>query len=505
MQLASNETATRALDRRWLTLSWVTTWLLIVYFAIILPVERLAPIINRWQVAILLFPASAAAVYFAARALLSRMKQPTERAKELWLLALVLLVTALSSDIAFTAYTNVSPKFEGNREKLYAERVVDEHMWDGELMPDQYMPTHENFWIYKPGQRRSATVYGEQYYPALSRHAGLDSSVLQLHNVEFIIDRYGLRNANPPDNAGIFVLGDSFCFGYHTTQSAIFSELLSARLNQPVYNMGVSGFSPLQEFLMLRYFLTTYPNAFRPRHLLWFIFEGNDLEGTYAEENMSAAAIRDAAAGKKRPKTLNDILKGTIVETVSNIPAVIRRQSIVRRFMDGSVTLPSGGLKKTTQNHLMLDGETLLDPIYHSPKYGYKILRQQYLDRAGNSLADVMNHPNAARLAVVFDRMKALANKHAFDVTVVTAPTSVRLYKDYFEDLPPVTAEPYFLRYATKLADKEGFAHLDLYALMTPFARNEYLYYADDTHWNERGHQVVADVLAEHLGHSLSR
>jgi lysophospholipase L1-like esterase len=40
---------------------------------------------------------------------------------------------------------------------------------------------------------------------------------------------------------------------------------------------------------------------------------------------------------------------------------------------------------------------------------------------------------------------------------------------------------------------------VDLYELLKPQASTELLYYRDDTHWTPRGHQLVADLLAEHL------
>jgi hypothetical protein len=94
--------------------------------------------------------------------------------------------------------------------------------------------------------------------------------------------------------------------------------------------------------------------------------------------------------------------------------------------------------------------------------------------------------------------MKALAQSRHFDVTVVMVPSDVRLYKDYFEDLPPISNEPHFIRYMEKLSAEAGFKYVDLYALMAPFAAKELLFYRDDTHWNERGHQIVAQILAEH-------
>jgi hypothetical protein len=93
--------------------------------------------------------------------------------------------------------------------------------------------------------------------------------------------------------------------------------------------------------------------------------------------------------------------------------------------------------------------------------------------------------------------MKALAQEHGFDVTVVIIPTDVRLYKDYLEDLPSVTKEPHFINYVKELSQKTGFKHLDLNELLAPYAEKEMIYYRDDTHWNERGHEIVAKILAE--------
>ncbi len=137
------------------------------------------------------------------------------------------------------------------------------------------------FKSYKPSQIRSGETYGELYYPDLLKHQVLREEVLQLRHIDFIIDQYGLRNATPPSESDVFVLGDSFAFGHHMTQSSTFPSLLKSRLGKPVYNMGVIAISPLQEYLILDYFLKTNPDAFKPRDLLWLIFEGNDLEDSY--------------------------------------------------------------------------------------------------------------------------------------------------------------------------------------------------------------------------------
>ena len=150
-------------------------------------------------------------------------------------------------------------------------------------------------------------------------------------------------------------------------------------------------------------------------------------------------------------------------------------------------------------NHYQLEGSTLAYPLYHSPQFGYRLFRQAYLDVATQPASFFLNHPNRRSFDAAFRRMQALSEQHGFQVTVVTVPTAGRLYKDAYEDLPAITEEPHFIRYVDQLADGLGFEHLDLDALLRPYAEHELLFYRDDTHWNERGHEIVAQLLTRHV------
>ena len=247
-------------------------------------------------------------------------------------------------------------------------------------------------WVYKPAQIRSGETYGELYYPDLLKHQVLREEVLQLRHIDFMIDQYGLRNATPPSESDVFVLGDSFAFGYHMTQSSTFPSLLKSRLGKPVYNMGVSGISPFQEYLILDYFLKTNPDAFKPRDLLWLIFEGNDLEDTYAE-------TRDEALPVPRSTFRDKVL--TTLASVARLPMYVREQSVVRRLAIGEVSIGNG---KEMDQHYRLDGETIAFPLYHSARFGYKLFRQAYIDDATMPESYVLNHPNRPHLDKTFDQ-----------------------------------------------------------------------------------------------------
>lgn len=489
MKTATAASGTHGVRLRWMAAAWFWLWLFAVYLAVVLPFDRLWPTIDRWYVTGFLLTVSSAAILGALRIFARRAADANQQVKEITLLTGVLLFGLLAVDVGFTAYTNFNTTFRSDQARLLEQRHHDPRVWDGELMPAQYQPTTANFWLYKPGQSKAAAVYGQHYYTGLLRHPIIRDSVLELRQIEFIIDRYGLRNVEDPANAAVFVLGDSFCFGHHMTQSAIFPELLKVRLGEPVYNMGVSGTSPLHQLLLFDWLLRAYPDAFRPSRLLWLIFEGNDLEDSYEPTSQTQSPRR----------SLSEIFAGTVVGGAADTRALLRKQSVLRLLTGGEITLTAAIARQTKQNHFEIDGETLAYPLYRSDRFGYAIFRQAYLRQAAQSEASVLKHPNWPRLVKTFQRMRSLAEQHHFAVTIVTVPTNVRLYKDYFEDLPPIAAQPYFIDHLKKLAEEVGFAHVDLTKLLAPYASTEMIYHRDDTHWNERGHEIVADLVAREV------
>jgi SGNH hydrolase-like domain, acetyltransferase AlgX len=488
MAMSEPPTGKGSVQLLWRLSSVAAIWLLLVYLGLVLPVDRLLPFMNRWFGAVALLVASLVLTHYALDRWLWRGPDAAEKTRNALLLAVVTLVCALFGDIGFTAFANVNPSHSFDPRKLYSEgRDRDVHMWDSESLPYTYHPTQENFYLHKPGQTKVSTIFGEHYYPALYSHKILRESVLKARNVAFVIDKYGLRNTDDPATAKIFALGDSFCLGYHMTQEATFITRMKALLGEPVYNMGASGTSPMQQYLLLQYMLRTYPDAFKPRQLLWLLFEGNDLEENY-DLLLPSPVSR-----------LRSAFEGTVVGVVANMPALIRHESIIRLVTGGDVELTSEVGPRTKFNHYKVDGQSIGVPLYHSARFGYRLFRQTYIDRATQPESYVRNHPNQPALVDTFRRMKALAAEHGFEVTVVTVPTAPRLYKADFEDLPPITKEPHFINYLKRLADENGFRRLDLYELLTPYAEKELIYNRDDTHWNERGHEIVAQLLAERV------
>lgn len=140
--------------------------------------------------------------------------------------------------------------------------------------------------------------------------------------------------------------------------------------------------------------------------------------------------------------------------------------------------------------------------VYRSQRFGLKLFHPEQIERARSSREYVVNHPNWVRLQETFERMASLAGRYDFRTIVLIAPTDARVYASFFDDFPALSEQPYLNDLVSELAGQFGFEVLNLQTLMQPYAQKELLYFRDDDHWSERGHEVVAEILARFLATS---
>ena len=99
---------------------------------------------------------------------------------------------------------------------------------------------------------------------------------------KYMSDRYGFNN---PDNVwdfnyiDILIIGDSFAHGACVNRPYDIASLLRNKTNKNVISVAYSDNGPLIELATLREFFTTNTNI-----VLWFYYEGNDLEGIIKEK-----------------------------------------------------------------------------------------------------------------------------------------------------------------------------------------------------------------------------
>jgi hypothetical protein len=396
-----------------------------------------------------------------------------------------ILLSLLAMDLIYTVYQNATAPGDRHVSLTYA-RNGDVHPWYGELYPRTYYPTAGNFRVYKPGVTVRAETFGEFYRPAMKASRTLTDSVLQWRRIDYVIDRHGFRDTTPRDSARVVVLGDSFAFGYAIADDLLWVNRFESAIGQPVYNLGISSTGPRPQVDLLRYVLEDAP-APPIDHLLWVLFEGNDLENSHAERRDPPPAT----GGKAR------LVQGTVLEVVARFPETIRRQSVLHQWRTGRLVFRAPGGATSLLDHYQADGVPLEFPLYHSARHGYRLFNPQDIDRAARPADYVADHPNRPRIERLFDTMRELSEQYGFTVTLVLAPSAARLYGAEFGIEPAPTDTPHFLNFLTAQANRVDFAVVDLLSVLTDSSRHELLYFRDDHHWNERGNEVVAGYLTD--------
>jgi hypothetical protein len=406
------------------------------------------------------------------------------RRRDLLALCLSLLFAFLVVDTAYTVRINSQAK---RRSEQTDERLNDPHVWHGELFPRSYHPSERAFTLYKPNVRVEGLTYGEYYERRMLESPTLVRQVLRLKRLVYTIDANGLRNRAPIRQSRLWALGDSFVLGYSTTEGLTWVDRLGDLTGQSIYNVGVSATGPALQLQVLEHLLRNGKEAAKPERLLWMLFEGNDLENSYAERTLPSARTG------YRP-----LFDDTFIGDLLSLPSTIRGRSVLGRLLEGEMRATP---RRGTMSHdpYLIDGVPLATPLYQSEGWGSCMFNPEDIDRATKGEDYVQSHPNRPLLEQTFERMKILGEEFDFRVTVMVAPSAPRVHARWFPHMPQPTAAPHFIRYVEGLAKRVGFETIDLLGPLSADRSHELLYYCDDHHWNEHGNDVVARVLAERL------
>ena len=448
------------------------------------PAPRVGGIVFTTPRVLLLLLIGGLALRSAVRVAAARGLVSPGRLLDLSFLSLALLGSLLAVDVAVSVYLNrTAPAVE-----LESAAQTDSHAMVGEWYPPLYFPTEKNFRIHKPGFAISGSHYGGFYLPAMLDSPTLVDSVLDRRHVSIRINELGFRESGALDACPIFALGDSFTFGWGVTEGATWPDLLEQSLGTCVYNLGINDASPKQELMLLEHLLAQ-PRRPPVQRVLWVLYEGNDLEDSYAD----ARPALTRAAGPAR------MLQGTVFGAIPVFVEGVRTQSLIHHLRTGRLRLRTSSAEREAAAHYTIDGVTLVTPLFHSGQLGYMLLDASLLDRGARSERYVRTHRHRRQLDRTFARMRRLSDSLHFQVTVVIVPTSARLYAPAFHPTPAPSAEPYFVQYLGERARASGFDVVDLLQELAPYARTELLYFRDDDHLNPRGHDVVARILASRL------
>jgi lysophospholipase L1-like esterase len=254
------------------------------------------------------------------------------------------------------------------------------------------------------------------------------------------------------DSERILVLGDSFAWGYGVEESERFSQLLEKSLDVEVINAGVSGYSTDQELLWYKSEGTKYETDLVILVLAGIDVGDNDqqlVNTIYYKPKFVIEEGELVPTGYPVPKTS---LQGKIIYSLSQRSALA--YFLVQRYFD---LLSVYGKIKVNSDHA------------NSPAAG----------------TSAKSEPFKLTIALI-DEMKKIAELRKAKFMIVATDRwwnspSRETYKDFINAL-----------------QNEGFLVLDVESM--PGFDAEEMLIPNDGHWNQSGHEFVAEKIRALIG-----
>jgi len=322
--------------------------------------------------------------------------------------------------------------------------------------------------------------YRGQAYGDLAAMKG-EKEWREIREVVFQTDHLGFRNDKVHEPIDLIVLGDSFTAGTGTSQDKIFSRVLESSYGRSVYNMGYPG-GPYDEYL--NFAIESPKLAVRPQaELIWVFYEGNDLDDPGGETwDLSSLPWKsDVGAALVRYRTF-------------------RNRSPINQIMEG--------MRKR------LWGKTD-DVIVRTLPDGRPFLFAGWQELWGTrSQSEIEAHSNFTRLDTTMKAMQRLAIERNVRVSVLIMPTKGEVYRWVLEQRPAMPADALSSGFALAVLgechriqlrcfDIKGFLAAEAIRLYR--SSEEVLWWRDDTHLSDRGHEAVAKFIAHEILMAESR
>lgn len=340
-----------------------------------------------------------------------------------------------------------------------------------------------------------------------------DASRPLLHRFSIRTDREGFRNAAVREKIDIAALGDSFTDG----TTSVVEETWPARLEQltgrAVQNYGTSGFGPQQA----RYVLQDFVLAKKPRWVVLGFFSGNDLH--------DAEAFDEWERGEHR---LGEELTGPKLSASFRRYETLYLWTIIRMGAESIQRWMRGEKSEVNQPIASVSDRPRFDRgMFNVPVNGRTLqfaFFPPYLQKLGSARAALEATRGWEIARVVLAQMKSECEANGSTFVLLLIPSKDQVCWPLVErSFPPEVAQQaieFYCRYnnmplrfeevrANRLAlngllreycAQNNIPMLDLTEpLEAEVAAGHEVFFPDDTHWNEAGHELAARALAKFL------
>ncbi len=324
-------------------------------------------------------------------------------------------------------------------------------------------------------------------------------------------DALGYRNKAVPAASRVVAIGDSHTYGVSAPREGSWPHHLSTRLGEPVYNLGLGGFGPLQ-YLHLA---STTARGLKPEVIVVGFYFGNDLLDAYLtahgrpqwhgwrQSSGVVASTQGAASSPPQPEKRFGALRDWLSRH-SMLYSVLRA-TVGQRF---AASERAQQVARATPDVLW----SWSDPDQPTTKTSFR--PQARLQAVDADLPLVAEGLKISQLALAALRNEAESQRAR--LLVVLIPTKERAYCSHLQAtgsrLPAqherlCGAEAQVKAQLMTFLERERIEHVDAApALEAGIARHLQLYPPDDDgHEQSAGYAVIAGVVADALSRTPPR
>jgi hypothetical protein len=284
--------------------------------------------------------------------------------------------------------------------------------------------------------------------------------------VEYQTDENGFRNAPGQQQADIVFIGDSYTEAAQIKESDTLVRRVAQLSGRSVVNLARGAYGPRQELIVLQ----RYGLAYKPRVVVWQLFEGNDLNDAEA-----------FAKWQQNPQIVNSSLKQRYFDN-----------SLLKELLIGTREQEYRGPTVTLRYH---DGTarrmTLRYPYEPDQPATMSLGMTETLSalEAGRRLCE----SKGIRLVVVV--VPTMVHVMAPDITFDRAEDQRKYLPEARENQKDFSATIKEFCARTGCTVVDGFEALRRAAA----ADNRHLYIPNDEHFDVRGHSVLAQTVVDSL------
>jgi hypothetical protein len=323
------------------------------------------------------------------------------------------------------------------------------------------------------------------------------------------INSLGMRDreyseTKPDGRYRILAMGDSFAYG-RVEEEFNFLTVLEEKLNEStedktieILNSGVPAYQPVNELAYLQH----YGLVFEPDVVLFCLYVGNDLFNNHlppTEINSTMPIEVEDENAKNLP--LYSVMRWSeLYWTVINIYARWDLASQIQSRMN------------TIQIDSNSDSRRMIPEFWFMDEEQYKaVLKTQVRIHLKKEFRNEDDHYNVESTIKVTQKMQDLCTQHGMEFVVALLPSEAQVddavQQSLIEVAAPIPANQLDFSEPQKTLSTQynnlGITTIDLLPRFVEVGKDHRLYLLRDTHWNEDGNELAAEVLYDSIYESV--